>query len=126
MWKYFFFTGLIFVLSGAIFSITLTNIDPLGTQKNVGFFLFYISCFLGISTFFTLLLFFAKEIWFKKRLGHKSFAIALRRGILIGFLCTAVFFLQMFRMFDIYEALLLLIFLSLIEYLFLTNKPIKK
>lgn len=121
MLRNFLITALIFFLSGGIMYVTLTSIDPLGTQKIIGFFLFYISLFLGVSAFFTCVFFFAKELIQRKKLGHRSFGVSVRRGILTSLFITIITLLQMFRILDIYETILLAVFLSLVEYIFITN-----
>lgn len=121
MFKYLIFNGLIFILSGSIFYVTITNIDPLGIQKNIGFVLFFLSFFLLISSFFTFLFFFGKELFAQKRLGMKSFQTSMRRGILVGFFIGSIALLQVLKILDIYETILLALFLILLEYIFTTN-----
>ncbi len=120
MLKNFFFTILIFLLSAGIFVFTLTQLDPLAEQANIALIVFYISLFLGTGSFFTLLAFFLNEIFAKENLGEKAFFTAARRGILIAFFVTVIALLQMLRLLGIIEAVLLFVFLVIVELIFLS------
>jgi hypothetical protein len=120
MIKNFFFTILIFLLSVGIFIFTLTQLDPLAEQANIALIVFYLSLFFGTSSIFTLISFFLNEIFAKENLGDKYFFIAMRRGLLISFFITIITLLQMLRLFGVLEAILLFVFLLLIELIFLS------
>jgi hypothetical protein len=120
MIKNFFFTILIFLLSVGIFIFTLTQLDPLAEQANIALIVFYLSLFFGTSSIFTLISFFLNEIFAKENLGDKYFFIAMLRGLLISFFITIITLLQMLRLFGVLEAILLFVFLLLIELIFLS------
>jgi len=115
MKKHFILTSLILILSFILFYITIFSLDPLGEQKNIAFFTFFSSLFLGLSSLFTLTFFFAAETILKTKLGHKAFMISLRRGILTGIFGISFFILQFLRIFDTFEIILIGAFLILIE-----------
>ena len=120
MLKNFFFTILVFLLSAGIWVFTVTQLDPLSEQANIALITFYLTLFLGSGSIFTLITFFLNEIFAKENLGEKSFFIAARRGILIGFFITVIALLQMLRLFEITEAVLLFVFLLTVELIFLS------
>ncbi len=118
MLKKFLLTILIFLLSGGLLFFCLTELDPLGEQANISLIVFYLSLFLGIGSFFTLLFFFLNEIFAKENLGDKHFFIATRRGFLVSLSATLLIFLQMLRFLGIIEALLIIAFFILLELIF--------
>lgn len=122
MIKNFLLTATIFVLSSAIFYTTIQNLDPLGGQQVIAVIAFFLSVFCGIASFFTFLFFFGAELVKGKKLNTPAFLIALRRGILVAIFVTVLLVLQFFRLLSLFEATLLAIFLSLVEYIFISAK----
>jgi len=120
MLKNFFFTILIFLLSVGILVFTLTQLDPLAEQANIALIVFYLSLFLGSGSISTLIAFFLNEIFAKENLGERSFFIAARRGTLIAFFITVIALLQILRLLGMIEAVLLCVFLILVELIFLS------
>ncbi len=115
-------TGTIFILSLGILLTILFQIDPLGEGKTLIYSALFLALFSGISSFITLLIFFGSEILSKHKLGSRHFLVALRRGILVGVFVTIAALLQLFRLWGIFEGLLLATFLVLIEYVILSAK----
>lgn len=122
MLKNFLLTGIVFVLSGGILYTTLLNLDPLGPQKIIALFAFFLSAFCGISSFMTFLFFFGAELFRGRKLASRAFLIALRRGILTGFFVLGILLLQYFRFLDLLEVVLLAVFLALVEFIFLSAR----
>ena len=120
MIKNFFFTILIFLLSAGTFIFTITQLDPLAEQANIALIVFYLTLFLGVGSIFTLIFFFLNEIFAQENLGEKHFFIAARRGLLIAFFVTVITLFQMLRFLGPIEAVLLFIFLGLVELIFLS------
>ncbi|MCF7918012.1 hypothetical protein K9L27_03380 [Candidatus Gracilibacteria bacterium] len=118
MFRNFLLTGIVLILSGAILYTTLLNLDPLGQQKTIALFSFFISVFFGVGAFCTFLFFFGAELFRGRRLASKAFLVAIRRGILTSIFVIAIFVLQYFRFVGILELLLLAIFLVLVELIF--------
>ncbi len=116
MIRYLLALGMVFILSGILFLMTITRIDPFGPQKNLGILLFFISLFLMMASLWTLILFFGKELFARRTLGIKSLYTALRRGVFIGVFITALILFAFLNMLDIYAAFLTALFLSLVEY----------
>jgi hypothetical protein len=122
MLKNFFLALLIFILSGAILYVTILNLDPLGQQRIIAFSALFASGFFLITSFFSLLFFFASEIWAGKKLGSSAFLVALRRGTLVGFFLLGCSLLQLFRLIAPLEVGLWALFLILIEWVFLGGR----
>jgi len=101
--------------------MTLQNIDPLGDQKTIALLIFYFSIFCGVTSFFTFLFFFGSEIFSDRRLKSQDFLVAVRRGFWVGIFVVVVLILQMFRLLGLFEVTLLAIFLSLVEFIFLST-----
>ncbi len=120
MFRNFFLTGVLFVLSGIICYMTIQNIDPLGEQKAIALLIFHFSVFCGVTSFFTFLFFFASELFSERRLKSQDFLVAVRRGLWVGIFVTVILVLQMFRLLGLFEVTLLAIFLSLVEFIFLS------
>jgi hypothetical protein len=122
MFRHFFLTAIIFVLSGSIFYTTIHNLDPLGEQRTVALFAFFLSMFFGGASFCTFLFFFGAELFSGRKQGSRMFLASLRRGGLIAVFVTSLFLLQFFRFLGIFEATLLAIFLVLVEWICMTTK----
>ncbi len=108
------------MLSVGILIFTVTQLDPLSEQGNIALLVFYLTLFLGTSSLFTLIFFFLNEVFARENLGEKYFFIAIRRGLLVAFFITVLALLQMLRLFEIIEAVLLFLFLGIIELVFLS------
>ena len=121
MFRNFFLTFLIFLLSGVIFYTAVTSLDPLGPQNVIALSAFFISLFFGISSFCTFLFFFGAEIYQGVHLVSSDFFVAVRRGILISIFVTVMLGLQLFRFLGMFEAVLLGLFLVLVESIFLSS-----
>ncbi|MCF7905623.1 hypothetical protein K9L63_00305 [Candidatus Gracilibacteria bacterium] len=121
MFRNFFLTFLVLLLSGSIFYTSLTSLDPLGPQSFIALFTFFISIFFGIASFGTFVCFFGSEIVRGKKLGTPVFFVALRRGIFLALFVTVLLGLQLFRLLGVFEAVLFGLFLLLVEFIFLSS-----
>jgi len=117
MFRNFFLTFLIFLLSAVIFYTTVTSLDPLGPQDLIALIAFFISLFFGVGSFCTFLFFFGAEILRGMHLPSSEFFVAMRRGILVGIFVTVFLVLQLFRFLGMFEAVLLGLFLVLVEFI---------
>ncbi|MCF7830948.1 hypothetical protein K9M41_03065 [Candidatus Gracilibacteria bacterium] len=122
MLKNFLLTATIFILSSAIFYTTIQNLDPLGGQQIIAITAFFLSIFCGVASFATFLFFFGAEIYKGRKLGTPAFLVAVRRGMLVAIFIGGLLVLQFFRLLSPFEATLLAIFLSLVEYIFISAK----
>lgn len=115
-------TVAVLVLSSGIFYTTLFNLNPLGAQPYLAWLTFYVSLVCGIWSFFTLFFFFAAEMFTGYKLGDRQFLVAVRRGALVALLAFGLIVLQYFRFLGPIEGLLWLMFVCLIEWIFLTSR----
>jgi hypothetical protein len=122
MRRNFLLTTIIFVLSLVIFWITITQLDPLGEQRYIAIFSFFLSVFFMFTTFFTFFFFFAAELFSHRRLGTASFLIAIRRGFFTGFFVVFITTLKLYQLLDVVQIILCAMFLIFIELIFLTAK----
>jgi hypothetical protein len=122
MLRNFLLTGVVFVLSIGILYTTLQNLDPLGSQKTIALFSFFISIFCGIGAFCTFLFFFGTELFRGRKLPQRVFLISLRRGVLSTLFFTGIVALQYIRFLGVLEVTLLALFLILVEMIFLSSK----
>ena len=121
MLRNFFLTGLIFALSGGVFWMTLGNLDPIGEQRFIAYFSFFLSLFFGVGAFFTFVFFFWREIAIGQKLGMRQFLVAVRRGILVAVFVSGMAVLQLFRLLGVLEVVLLATFLVVLELIFLST-----
>lgn len=118
MFRYFFWTTLILILSGGILVFTLTQLDPLGVQALLAMILFFFSLFGVISTILTYVCFFGVELVVGKNLSEINFQQSLRRGGLGALFFTLIVGLRLFNLLGWTEGVLLGIFLILVELIF--------
>ena len=98
--------------------VTIFNLDPLGEQKIIAFLAFFMAAFLGISSFFTFVFFFASELISGKKLGVRYFLVAVRRGIMVAAFFVGVLLLQALGLLGLLEAILWAAFLAIVEWIF--------
>ena len=115
-------TAVVLLLSAGIFYTTVFNLNPLGAQPYLAWITFYVSIFCGVWAFFTMFFFFAAELFTGYKLGDRQFLVAGRRGVLVALFVIGVLGLQYFRFLGLIEGLLWLMFLCLVEWIFLTSK----
>ena len=121
MFRYFFWTTLVFILSIGVFVFTLTQLDPLGAQALIALLLFFMSL-MGMSwTVLTYVFFFGSELIIGKNLTERTFKYALRRGLLVTIFIVAIAALRLFNLLGWIEGILLAVFLLLLELIFSTD-----
>ena len=122
MWKNLLLTLIILVLCVFILYVTIFQLDPMGEQQYVAFLALGTSGLFGIWSFFTLIFFFGAELITGYKLGNRSFLIAVRRGFLVSGLSVSLITLQFLNLLGWPEAVLVALFFSLMEWIFLTGK----
>ncbi|MBT3349606.1 hypothetical protein HN954_00870 [bacterium] len=129
MFRIFFLTLLVFFISAVALVFTVLGFDPLGTQQVIAFSAFFFSLFLVSTTFFSFVFFFGAELFFVnffRQFSEKTqFSIALRRGILMAIFISVTALLQLFRIAGVLEIGLLVLFLAVVEMIFLSPEPQK-
>lgn len=106
------------LLSLGILWVTVTDLDPMGEQRSIAFIAFFISLFSGITSFFTFVFFFGNELLRGKSLGSRYFTKSLRRGMLVSIYFTTYMLLEWLNYWGMVEAILLGVFLILVEIIF--------
>lgn len=109
-------------LSVGILWVALTSLDPLGAQSSIAYISFFLGVFGFCLSFGTLAFFFGTEIVLWRRLGHRAYATALRRGLLLSLFCTSLLILQMLRLLSLFEAITIACFLGVVEWIALTTR----
>lgn len=120
MQKSFLMTFLVLLLSLGILAISLTQLDPFGPQRLIARAAFFFSLFTGVTSFLTFFFFFLAELITGVQAGTRMFISSMRRGVLCGLLVVSLLFLQSFRLLGLLEATLIVLFLALIEFFFLS------
>ena len=113
--------GVVFLLSGGIFYVSIISLNPLGAQLYLAWIGFYVSLIFGIWSFANFFFFFGAELFSGHKLGDRAFLVAVRRGFLFALLILGFVVLQYFRFLGPLEALLWFMFLGLVEWIFLTS-----
>ncbi len=122
MFRNFFFTTLVLLLSIGILWITVTDLDPFGVQSRIARTTFFLALFTGVGSLCTFVFFFGAEVFRGKRLGSRKFLVAMRRGILLSVYFTTYMLLEWLNFWGILEATLLAVFLVLLEWIASTKK----
>ena len=118
MFKYFFWTTLVLLLSGGVFGFTITQLDPLGDLSTISIILFYTSLAGFVWSVTTYLFFFGAELFVGRNLKNHNFLVSMRRGALVAFFIIGIATLQMYNMLGWLEGLLFGVFLALTELIF--------
>ncbi len=120
MGRVFLLTSIIFGLSAAILFVTLTQLDPLGPQRNIALISLFIALFTGITAFLTFFFFFLSEIFAHKHLGVTTYVHSIRRALLIALCACICIALLIFGILSYLELALLVSFFFLVEIIFIT------
>ncbi len=101
--------------------LVLGKIDPRETVWT-GFLLFYITLFVSLSGFFSLVGLLIRILVLKRELMFRMVARSFRQSLLYSFLVVASFFLKSQELLTWWNLLLLILILTLIEYFSLTMR----
>ena len=124
MFRYFFWTTFIFLLSVGVLVFTLMQLDPMGPQALVALLLFFTSLLGTVFSVSTYLFFFGAELYVGRNLPIKNFQHSLRRGVLLSIFITAIVVLRLFNLLGWMEGVLLTFLMLLIELIFSTDAEI--
>ncbi len=109
------------LLSWAIFVFLLNFTSP-ETNSWLIFSLFYFALFLSLSGLFTIIGFIVRQKIFHKSLAFYSLKSASRQSFLFSFLIIAILFMLAQNIFSWLNISLLIIILSIIEYILINEK----
>lgn len=105
--------------SGSLF-LVISKLDPF-VDKNLAVPLFFITLYLAVSSFFTLIGYISRMSFFRHELFLNHFNISLRQGFILGLSMCGLIGLQMLRTLTWWNALIL-IFMSLFLELYFVAK----
>lgn len=110
-------TFLVLVLAGFFLFGTIFQIDPNGDRFLLGFGFVLGSIFLGGTAFFTLLIFFGKELLAQKKMTDLFFWRSVRKGAFISGALTICLWLSYANMLSFVELFMVIAFFSILEFL---------
>jgi len=104
-------------------AVVINIVDP-ETTNNIGFTLFYVSLFLSLVGTSAIVGFLFRFIAMRKELVFRQVFIAFRQSFLFSAVIIAAFILQSFRMLTWYNALFLVIAVTVLEFFLISYKRI--
>lgn len=99
--------------------VFLTSPYEVGTK---GLILFYISLFLALSTTFSLIGLIVRFFRYKKMFSLEKVIISFRQGVLFSLLVISALMLQSKGLLTMWNAVLLVIIFSMLEFFFMSAK----
>jgi hypothetical protein len=108
----------------AAWAVVVQSINP-ETTNWVGFLLFYVSLFLAIVGASALVGFCVRFLLLRKDMVFRQVAIAFRQSFLFAIIIVGALLLQAFRMLTWYNAVFLVIALSVLEFFFISYKRVE-
>lgn len=103
-----------------LFLVIINLINP-ETTNLLGFIIFYLSLFLALSGTTALFGFFIRFKVMKKDLAVRAVKTAFRQSFLFSFLVSAILFLLSQKLFSWFNLILLVVILSIIEFLLISS-----
>lgn len=119
--KYLISMSFLSLLLWVVFVFIALAVDP-NTTNWVGLALFYASLFLSLSGSFAILGFLFRSIFFKKSLSFYLVKTAFRQSFLFSFLLVSVLLMLAENLFSWLNIMILIIILSIVEYIFISEK----
>lgn len=113
-------TGLT-LLSWSIFIFLITIISP-ETANGLTLFLIYFSLFLSLSGLITIISFLIRKKINKKEMPFYSIKTSFRQSFSFSFLIVSTMFMLSQNLFSWFNILIIIIILSIIEYIFINEK----
>ncbi|OGF28666.1 hypothetical protein A2477_00515 [Candidatus Falkowbacteria bacterium RIFOXYC2_FULL_47_12] len=105
----------------AAWAVVVQSINP-ETTNWIGFLLFYVSLFLAVVGSSALVGFCVRFILLRKELAFHQVAIAFRQSFLFAVIIVGALILQAFRMLTWYNALFMVIALTVLEFFLISYK----
>jgi len=103
--------------------VVINSVDP-ETTNIIGFLLFYASLFLAIMGTSAILGFTVRFILMRRELVFQQVAIAFRQSFLLAAVVISSLVLQSFQLFTWYNALFLIIAMTVLEFFLISYKRI--
>ena len=109
------------VFCWAAFLVVIFKIDPFSSGF-IGLFSFYLILFLAFMGTLSLIGFFIRSIFLKKTVLFRHIGISLRQAIMFSVLIVVSLMLQANKLFTWWNAILLILSLTLMEFFFLARE----
>lgn len=119
--NYLIFMGSTTAFLWGLFLLVINIINPDKTNW-LGFVIFYLALFLALSGTAALIGFFVRFKIMKKDLAVRAVKTAFRQSFLFSFLVAAILFLLSQKLFSWFNLILLVVILSIIEFLLISSK----
>lgn len=120
--RYIFFMLLSTALSWAAWLIVLLRIDP--TQSGLwGFGLFYVTLFFGLAGTFSMIGLLVRVLVLKNELMFRLVFVSFRQSISYALLIVVALWLKGHHLLSWWNAIILVLILTAIEYLYLALRP---
>jgi len=116
-----FFVFSLFIVGLASLFISVNNYNPF-TASLYEFLFFYISFFITLLTFISIIIFYVKIGKSKSEVIYKNFWPSIRQGTILSLGVTSIIVLKGIRLFDIWIAIPIIIIVILLELFFQTKK----
>lgn len=119
--RYLIIMGFSTLISWGAFVLVIMNIDPF-TSGFVGLFSFYTVLFLALMGTFALFGFFVRLMFIKRSVLFRHIGVSLRQSVLFSSLIIVSLMLQANELFAWWNAILLVVGLGLLEFIFLSRE----
>jgi len=106
----------------ASFSLVITQLDPEEFTGLLPFFAFYITLFLAVTATASICSFYIRVLLSKNKIYYNNLNISLREGFFVAILVCIVFSLQFYRVLTVWDGILLVISMILLEIFLLSRK----
>lgn len=115
-------TFITMIVAGVFLFSIFFFVDPNGKYALQALVSVYIALFVASTSFFTLLLFFGKELLSQKNMDTRFFWISVRRGSFISLTVVFSLLLLYLNMFSFIEFFMLVLFFALLEFILYFSK----
>ncbi len=114
--------GISFVTSALAFLLIFFKMSPYGTNFPVIRVLFFLTLFLALSSFISLIFCAVRAWYYGELLMLKHIFISLRQGVLLGLFVVVALVLESFRLLTWWNTLLTCLIVVLLELYFLSRE----
>jgi len=108
------------LVSIGILALIVLWIDPSSSIASVAFLLFFLSLFLAVASFASLVGYIARSLFLRKQLSAYRVRPALRQGVFLGVFTDVLFFLQLQRILVWWVSAILVLLFIVIELVYIS------
>jgi hypothetical protein len=110
----------------ASFFLVVTQLDPEEFTGILPFVAFYITLFISVTSTASILSFYIRVLLSRNRIYYNNLNISLREGFFVAFFICVVLSLQYYRVLSLWDFILLVVSLILLEIFLLSKKKDKE